>query len=401
MTPDQPTKPRLSAARIAGSLLLPALLAVVGCGEKDPVSKTTAPQEWQTLEWPVTRGGKHLQGRVHDRVPQHPVIEWSFSSKGAITSEAAVAQGTIVFGNDEGIVIAVDSKTRKERWRVETEDTVEASPAIISNRVFAGSNDEYFRALDLATGKQIWQIEGQEKFPTGGVPVNSPDGAESWILVNGYDGVLRCLRTDDGSEVWKLETQDYINGSPVVLDSGLVAFGGCDSVIHVVRLKDGSPVRQVGTDGPIICSLAGWEESVYGVNHANQLVAANVNGDALLWLYENEDGQFLTCPAVDEARVYVGSRDKHLHAVNRATGMPVWKFKTGGRVECPPLVFDDAVVFGSNDGRLYAVNKSDGSEIWRLDLGEGLPNAPAFADGRIVVGGTDGTLFVIHGGPPE
>jgi len=133
------------------------------------------------------------------------------------------------------------------------------------------------------------------------------------------------------------------------------------------------------------------------VNYANQLIAAETKGDKIEWAYEDEDAQFLSIPGVDEARVYVGCRDKHLHAVDRITGKRLWKFKTGGRVESSPLVFDDAVVFGSADGRLYAVDKQDGHEIWRLDLGENLAVAPAFAAGRIVIGGADGSLFVIRG----
>ena len=145
-------------------------------------------------------------------------------------------------------------------------------------------------------------------------------------------------------------------------------------------------------------SLAAWDDTVYGVNYANQLLAAAVTAEQPTWLYEADDAQFLTSPALDGELVYVGSRDQHLHAVDRLTGKLRWKFKTGGRVASAPLVFDDAVVFGSSDGRLYAVAKRDGSELWRLDLGEDLAVAPAFAGGRIVLGGGDGTLFVIRGG---
>jgi outer membrane protein assembly factor BamB len=376
-------------------------LVLAGCDERKTAPAVAGSHHWQTTAWAATRGGHALQGRVNDRVPRDPAVEWSFMAKAPITSEAAVARGVIVFGDGDGIVHALDSQTGKERWRVETKDAVDATPAIVSDRVFVGSNDGMFRALDLATGREVWHIEGEDKFPTGGVPFTSPDSSESWILVNGYDGVLRCLRTTDGSRVWTLETQDYINGSPAILDGGLVVFGGCDSLVHVVRLNDGTPVRKVTTDAQIIRSMAGFGESVYGVNYANQLLAANANEDALSWRYENDGNQFLTSPGVDDVRVYAGSRDKHLHAVDRKSGEPVWKFRTGGRVESSPLVFDDAVVFGSNDGRLYAVNKTDGCEIWRLDLGEGLANAPAFADGRIVIGGHDGTLFVIRGGTGE
>ena len=395
--------PLYPSARAIFPWLLAAMVAVAGCGGKKDGGERAADgpngiSEWKTLEWPMTRGGKSLRGQVDGPVPRQPALEWTFSVKGAVTSEAAVSNGLIVFGTDEGAVIAVDMPTHKERWRAVTKDTVEAGPAIASGRVFVGSNDNVFRALDLTPGKELWHIEGEEKFPTGAVVVVSPDGKEDWVLVNGYDGMARCLRGKDGTEVWKHETQNYINGSPAVLDGGLVAFGGCDSVVHLIRLADGGNVKEITTDAQVTRSMAGWDGAVYGVNYANQLIAAETKGDKLEWVYEDDDAQFISCPAVDAARVYVGCRDKHLHAVDRHTGKQLWKFKTGGRVECSPLVFDDAVVFGSADGRLYAVDKQDGHEIWQLDLGENLAVAPAFADGRIVIGGADGSLFVIRGG---
>jgi outer membrane protein assembly factor BamB len=382
---------------------LAGLVLVPGCGERkrapqQPASAADAAGAWQTKDWPMTRGGKELQGRVYDLVPRQAALEWTFSAKGAVTSEAAVANGVLVFGDAEGSVYAVDLQTRKQRWRMETKDAVEACPAIATDRVFVGSNDGMFRALDLTTGRELWQLKGEDKFPTGATLVGGADGTEEWLLVNGYDGVSHCLRTKDGSEVWKYEAEDFINGSPAVLDGGLVAFGGCDSVIHFIHLKDGSGLRKLETDAQIIRSLASWGGTVYGVNYANQLLAAGTQVDKLAWLYEDDGAQFLTSPGVDETQVYVGSRDKHLHAVERLSGKAVWKFKTGGRVESSPLVFDDAVVFGSSDGRIYAVNKQDGRELWRLDLGENLAVAPAFAAGRIVIGGAEGTLFVIKEG---
>ena len=383
--------------------LLGGLLLVVGCEKKPtttgpPAAATNESGAWHTRDWPITRGGKALQGRVHDPVLRHPVVEWTFAAKDAVTSEAAISNEVIVFGNTAGAVIAVDLATHKERWRITTKDTVEATPAISAGRVFVGSNDNTFRALDLTNGKEIWRIEGEDKFPTGGVVVAGPGGADEWILVNGYDGVARCLRTKDGTAVWKYESANYINGSPAVLDDGLVAFGGCDSVIHVIHLKDGGSLGKLTTEAQVTRSLATADGIVYGVNYANQLFAAAVRADHLTWVYEDDAAQFLSSPGLDAERVYVGSRDKHLYAVARADGKLAWKFLTGGRVESSPLVFDDAVVFGSNDGRLYALDKLDGHEIWRLDLGENLAVAPSFAAGRIVIGGADGTLFVIKDG---
>ena len=381
---------------------LAALACLAGCGEKRPAAKPPAAPvgavESPTLRWPMSRGGPELQGRVAARVPLHPAVEWIYQVKGAITSEAAAAEGVVAFGDDEGVIHAVDWQTHRERWQIKTGDTVEATPAIADGRVFIGSDDGLFRALELADGKLAWQFKGEDKFPTGAALVPSPEGGETLLLVNGYDGISHCLRARDGTVVWQHETQDYINGTPVMLAGGRVAFGGCDAVIHVLQLGNGTAIHSIKSDAQIIRSLAAWEETVYGVNYANQLLAAPVTADQATWVYEADSTQFLTSPAVDAARVYVGARDQHLHAVDRLTGKLRWKFKTGGRVASSPLVFEDAVVFGASDGRLYAVATDDGRELWRLDLGERLENAPAFAGGRIVIGGSDGTLFVVRGG---
>ena len=226
----------------------------------------------------MTRGGPQLQGRVPGPVPRQPVVEWTYRAKGAVSSEAAVANGLLVFGTDEGNVVAVDWQTHQLRWSVATQDAVEACPAIAADRVLAGSNDGQLRALDLATGNELWHLKSEDKFPTGATLVDSPETNEPWALVNGYDGVTHCLRVKDGSEVWQHAADNYINGSPAILDGGLVVFGGCDSAIHLIRLKDGSDLSQLATDAQIIRSLACWGDRLYGVNYANQLLAAVARG---------------------------------------------------------------------------------------------------------------------------
>lgn len=250
------------AALLISPCLAGLMLACCDAEKPGAIPETPVPSEWRTKEWPMSRGGKELQGRVHDRVP-------------------------------------------------------------------------------------------------------------------------RCLRQKDGSLVWKHDTKDYVNSSPAILEDCLFAFGACDALIHVVQLRDGIAANQVDSDAQIIRSLAVWDAMVYGVNHANQLIAADVKADKPTWLYENEDGLFLTIPGVEEERVYVGGRDRQLHAVDCLSGKPRWKFKAGGRVESSPLVFDDAVVFGSGDGRLYAVDKHDGGEIWILNF-EGYDPLPSKSGSPII-----------------
>ena len=393
------SSPSMFGVRCSLFSVLPLLTLLLAACDKPQPAATTAPSAEKAppalTDWPVTRGGPQLQGRVAATLFRSPAIEWTHDLGAPCVAEAAVAEGAIVVGDVMGNTPCIDLATRKQRWIHETGDTIQAAPAISNGRVFVGSGDENFLALDLKTGDKIWSVQGAEKFSSAASIVTSPDGSAEWVLVNGYDGITRCLRASDGSEIWTYKTDDYINGTPAVIDGRLIAFGGCDKVIHVINLADGKLVNEVVTDAQITNSVATSGTMIYCGNHANQVIATEAESDALKWIYQPGDFPFFTAPAVDDAHVYIGSRDKALHAIQRSDGKPAWTFKTGGRVESSPLAFDDAIVFGSSDGRLYAANPSDGTELWRLDLGEDLTASPVYAQGRLIIGGGKGTLFVI------
>ncbi len=230
------------------------------------------------------------------------------------------------------------------------------------------------------------------KNPTG-------TGDADWVLLNGYDGTARALHATDGKVVWTYKTDNYINGAPAVVDGRFLVFGGCDSLLHVVNLKDGTLVHSIPANAYIPASIGTFGTMAFCGNYANQAVAFDVVGGKVAWTYEDRALPFFSSPAVNDRLVLIGSRDKHLHAINRTSGEVAWKFQTGGRVEGSPIVFEDAVVFGSSDGRLYAARLDAGTELWQLDLGESLVASPAFGEHLIVIGGEKGTVFAIRSGP--
>lgn len=379
-------------ARVSlSSLLIASCDKPVGTQESQ--SAAEPPPEPSLTDWPVTRGMPSLQGFVDAKAPSDPQIEWTFDLQSPSEAEAAVLGDTLIVGDLMGTVYALSLEDRKPLWTFETEDTIQAAPTLHDGLVFIGSSDQQFYALDLATGEKRWAIEGSEKFSSSANLLETPGGIR--LLVNGYDGTTRCLNPADGTEVWTYKTQDYINGTPAIINGRHVAFGGCDSVLHLLDSSTGSSAGRILTDAQITHSVATYGDMIYAGNYANQVVAAQVGSEELKWVYQGDDFPFFTAPAVDEKHVYIGCRDKALHAIDRETGEAVWKFPTGGRVESSPVAFQDAIVFGSSDGRLYAADPATGEELWRLDLGEKLIAAPVFAQDRLIIAGGCGTVFVI------
>ncbi|MEO0107320.1 MAG: PQQ-binding-like beta-propeller repeat protein, partial [candidate division WOR-3 bacterium] len=101
-------------------------------------------------------------------------------------------------------------------------------------------------------------------------------------------------------------------------------------------------------------------------------------------------GGRLSSPVVAGGRVFVASVDEHtIHALDAASGKPIWTFTAGGRVDSPPTVWRGRVIFGCLDGHVYCLRASDGALAWRL-CAAGDPR-------RIVVRGQIESPRPVHG----
>lgn len=350
----------------------------------------------QTRDWKTPRGGVHLQGATADAVVTDPHILWRFEAGAGISASAAVADGEVYCVNDSGALIVLDLETGSELWRFQGEDEIEAEPVVAGGLVFIGSVEGVFSAIDRKTHQVVWQREFEDKLTAGPNVVTSPSGEGTWLLLSGYDGVLRCLRVTDGSEVWNYPTGNYINGTPALLNASQVIFGGCDSFLHVVNLADGNAVDSYETTGYVPASVAVYGEIGYCGNYANEVIAFETRDPAAeVWNYSPKNFPYFSSPAVTEKTVFIGSRDKRLHAIDRLSGKGLWTYRTGGRVDSSPLAFRDAVVFASDDGWLYAVQPDEGTELWKRELGGSFTASPVYAQGKIIIGSSDGILYAL------
>jgi len=83
--------------------------------------------------------------------------------------------------------------------------------------------------------------------------------------------------------------------------------------------------------------------------------------------WQTELGGRLSSVVVAGGRLFVASIDAHtVHALDAATGEPLWSYTAGGRVDSPPTIYRGLALFGSADGFVYAVRASDGALAWRF-----------------------------------
>jgi outer membrane protein assembly factor BamB len=105
-------------------------------------------------------------------------------------------------------------------------------------------------------------------------------------------------------------------------------------------------------------------------------------------------------PAFDPAgaRLFVGSSDSGVYAVDARSGAVRWRFQTAGMVQSEVL-FDatrDLVFAGDNDGALYALRAADGALAWRFQTGGPIVRHPVVAGDRVIFTNEADQVFCVE-----
>jgi len=81
---------------------------------------------------------------------------------------------------------------------------------------------------------------------------------------------------------------------------------------------------------------------------------------------------------------------------------PVWQFKAGDSIESTPAVVDGRLFVGSGDSRLYALNATDGSKLWSYKAGGSIwGSSPGIENGRVFFGCEDHKLYSLDVSKPS
>jgi outer membrane protein assembly factor BamB len=349
----------------------------------------------QTGEWPQFRGNAQLTGVAASTLPATLRLVWSWEAGESIESSAAISGGVVYVASMAGELAALDLATGKVKWKYKTGAEVgESSPAVAGGVVYLGDLGGTVHAVNAADGTAVWT------FKTGSEIKSSPVVEGDKVLIGSYDTHLYALSVKTGEPVWKFQTTAQVHSTPGIAN-GVTFIAGCDEIFHAIRIADGKEVYQIASHAYTGASPALTPTMAYFGTFDNQVLGVSLTQKKVLWRYEHPQRKFpfYASPAVYGGRVYVGGRDKMLHALDAKTGKALWTFLTKSRVESSPVYVKgaagqkDRVFFGSNDGRVYGLDAASGQKVWEFEAGAGLSASPAVAAGMLVIGSQDGKLY--------
>ena len=378
---------------------------------------------------------------------------WSFDGSGRVwgyepgltvwSSPALGVAGDrpiVVAGNYDHTLYCLDAATGESLWKFTTGGPIHAAPVFFRDgtrqMLFAASNDRIVYAIDPASGRQIWVHAVEDFRPTlGGARLAAPsvggigdkDDAvfvPYWIwdrsLANSMQrSGVAALSVDEGRPLWRAELGDSELTAAVfarVQGRGMLFLGSSNGILYALAAKSGqvlwrrteldcvrSPPAFLSTgQGPLLVTGSKFGtvrglDAATGVEH---------------WQFHTGD-RITGSPAILDGkppRVFVGSYDRKLHALDATDGSPLWYDRArGGVYSSPALIANSSepmVLFTAWDHMLHASDLARGQSIFSAFTGRPLWNVAGMDDsnwaspaaGRIggrwmaFVGSYDGTL---------
>jgi eukaryotic-like serine/threonine-protein kinase len=356
--------------------------------------------------WPIYRGNHQMTGVSETVLPDIPVLLWSYETGDAIHSSPVISGGMVFTGSDDGNLYALDQKTGKRRWSLQTDDAIEASPLYISSThsktgnlhtatlLYTGTLGGVFYAVDVSDGTVKWQFKADSQISGSANYAIIKEGKKACVAFGSYDNHLYCLDASTGKKLWSYEAESYINGAAALYNDSFI-FGGCDAMIRVVRIRNGKELFHIDAGSYIPGTVAVDGHMAFAGHYGSKVVCIDLENRRIRWQFGDEDtgAPFFSSPAVGKGCVLIGSEDGVLYCIDQQTGKLKWEYTTGDTIKSSPVITGERVVFCSADGYIYLLDLQTGEKHWSWEIGAGITSSPALAGGMLVIGAEDGVVY--------
>lgn len=257
-----------------------------------------------------------------------------------------------------------------------------AAPAAPAQSMFRGA-PAHLGVYDSPTAPTLSTLAW--KFKTGGRVISSPALAGETAVFGSADRNVYAVNTTDGSLRWKFTTDGLVTASPAI-EGGTVYVNSADGRLYALDLASGAVKWRFATRGERRFTAPG----IHGISPRAEMMPDPFD-------------MFTSSPVVADGRVYFGSGDGNIYAVDAASGRLSWSFQTGNVVHATPAVVDGVVYVGSWDRNLYALDATTGARRWVFETGQdtviynqvGIVSSAAVANGTVYFGARDGHFYAV------
>ena len=160
---------------------------------------------------------------------------WKYDANGSwIVSSAIVKDSVLYVGtSDSYLLLALDTKTGKEKFRFKSNGYVFGKPAITGNTIYFGDFTGKMYSLDITSEGKISNSFSTEKRSQNAAMILKNDTLDFLFAAKGEDLSFYDVNKKVMDDFYKLGS---IVSSPLVKD-GMLFFGSADGYLYALKLK--------------------------------------------------------------------------------------------------------------------------------------------------------------------
>jgi len=114
----------------------------------------------------------------------------------------------------------------------------------------------------------------------------------------------------------------------------------------------------------------------------------------VMWQFQSVE-PIKTSPAIVDGRVYIGTGDHRVVALEARTGEIVWEHETTGPVDWPVAVAGGMVFVGLRDARVLALDVDTGDVRWEYRTSGPIHGSPVVDRGELFIGSDDFSIYAL------
>ena len=261
---------------------------------------------------------------------------WTTDLDVSISAGVGGNDQVLVIGSLDGEVMGLQVQDGGKIWEMDAGSEVVAIASVVGDVVVARLNDNRLLGIDMTSGEKLWTVpQSPPALTLRGA--NTPIIHDSMVYAGMDNGKVVAVSTS-GNPVWEAR---------VSVPSGRN---------ELQRLVD--------VDGQISAD----QGRVYAASYHGRVVAINQSNGSIAWA---RDIPSVVGVTIDDNLVYVSDRDDNVWALEKDSGVSVWK-QDGllYRGVSTPVIQTDVVMVGDFEGYIHVLSKEDGRFVGRTRLGK-------------------------------
>ncbi len=263
-----------------------------------------------------------------------------------------------------GEIISLDKSKGSILWRQKFDSPFRGAPVIKDKRLYSVTSNDLAVAMTLE-GKILWTLEGATRSTVMGKG-SAPAASSGKVFLPFSAGILRVVRSSNGSEIWKEsfgsakkgDAQSIIGdfgGSPL-LKSGKVFIVSISGQLLALNARNGSQIWQLPIGSQSTPLIAGG--FLFIVSSSGELVRINESTGEIVWsrLIERKNGNKNRYfgPTLAGNYIWITGTDGRLRKFDPVTGTQVEDFYFRSPALYRPYAAHSKLFVVTRSGKLIA-----------------------------------------------